>query len=93
MTTTLALLAAGVLLAAAVHCIRRAAHHVRALQREYRDATAKTDFDNHCDELLAIVHDTQPGRNENARRLLEEMWRQPAATQRNTGPRPRKEQQ
>ncbi|WP_181785614.1 hypothetical protein [Streptomyces phytophilus] len=87
MTTSLALLAAAVLAAGAVR-LRRAARQVRALKRE----TADAGFTAHCDELLAIVRDTQPGRDENARLLLEDMWRQDAAARRNTGPRPRKEE-
>lgn len=88
MNTILALLAAGVLVAWIARRIRRAARRLDGIQRE----TAAADFTTHCDELLAIVHDTQPGRNETARLLLEDMWRQDVATRRNTGPRPRKEE-
>lgn len=82
------LAAAAVAGTAAYYCLSRAAR----LLNEALNEQAETDFDNHCDELLAIVHDTQPGRDENARQLLEEMWRRPAAARRNTGPRPRKEE-
>lgn len=77
-----ALALAALLAAAAVHCIRRAARELDAIQRD-----AAADFTAHCDELLAIVHDTQPGRDEAARELMEEMWRLPAAEERNTLPR------
>lgn len=77
-----ALALAALLAGAAVHCIRRAAHHLRAIQRD-----SAANFGAHCDELLAIVHDAQPGRDENARELLEEMYRRPAVARRNTQPR------
>lgn len=79
-----ALALAALLAAGAVHCIRRAARLVDAIQRERADA----DFTAHCDDLLAIIRDTQPGRDEAARLLLEDMYRQPAVARRNTGRRP-----
>lgn len=81
-----ALLAAAALVGtAAYYCLTHASRLIDEALREQADAD---NFDTHCDELLAIVHDTQPGRDENARLLLEEMWRQDVAKRRNTGRRP-----
>jgi hypothetical protein len=76
MTTALALLAAGALLAAAVHCIRRAARRLDRIQRDTADNTPA---------------DRTPVGDDDWTRDMRRHIRH-TAKRRNTGPRPRKEE-